>query len=335
LSPYGHFGKELVNKVITTLGNLYGGAANVAWSSWLARLPVVANVVLVVLLANSLATLTWKFVPLPETAEAPAREVAVAAVAANSGSKENSYIELTRMNLFGEKQRQTAKRAPVVEKRPEVAPDTTLRLTLKGVFSSSDMGIAFAIIADASRKEETYRVGDKVPGGAVLKEVYASHVILFRNNRHETLRLPESKGKKAARNARTSSRDSNRRSSRSSRATLPSGNVTQVTGEAAAILSDYRNKLMNDPQSVMNSVRAEPYRRGGKLAGYRVFPGKDKQLMSQVGLEPGDVVTSVNGIALDNPIKGLEVMKSLSENGQVSVDILRNGVSQTFVVPVN
>ena len=85
----------------------------------------------------------------------------------------------------------------------------------------------------------------------------------------------------------------------------------------------------------MNTVRAEPYRQAGKLKGYRIFPGRDKNLFGQLGLEPGDVVTAVNGIPLDSPLKGLEVMQNITDASEVNVDVLRNGVNQTFLVPMN
>jgi general secretion pathway protein C len=302
----------------------------------MAKLPPIVNVVMVVLLANALAGLTWMIVPVPETPPPPISSQAqssVRNVASNQNRVTSNASEIARWHLFGTLQKELPKPPPV----PEVAPDTTLNLTLRGVFASTDARYAWAIIADQSRNEETYGIEDNLPGGAVLKEIHADRIILLRNNRFETLRLPRDEmddGRRIGnvRSNRVSRSNITRQSSRIARS-----GATTVTPEASRILSEYRQKLISDPQSVMNAVRAEPYRRGGRLAGYRVFPGRDKQLMAQVGLQPGDVVTSVNGISLDSPLKGLEIMKQISQAGssQVTVDILRNGVTQQFVVPVN
>ncbi|MDH5379146.1 MAG: hypothetical protein OEX00_12550, partial [Gammaproteobacteria bacterium] len=158
-----------------------------------------------------------------------------------------------------------------------------------------------------------------------LKEVHPDKIILLRNGRFETLRMPEE----------VIAGVNESLPSRRASATQQNSVSSVVTPEAARVLNEYKQKLESDPQSVMSAVRAEPYRVGGDIKGYRVFPGRDKELLGQVGLKPGDVVTSVNGIELDNPLKGLEIMKQLKEASQVSVDVLRNGVNQTFVVPVN
>lgn len=327
-----------MNKILASLNGLQSSLATLGMAQWVARLPVAVNVLMILLLASTMANVTWKVMPLPGTPEAPAREIASVSDAPGTAPKATSYAAIANWHLFGD-----AKKAPpkVVKREPtpQVAPETTLRLTLMGVFASSDMQDAFAIIADASRQEETYRVDDAVPGGAILKEIYADRIILLRNNRYETLRLPK-EGLPDTGSSRSTASRSSRSSVSSPRnqvARLPSsgtGVTTTVTGEAAAVLRDYREKLINDPQSVMNAVRAEPYRKNGQLAGYRVFPGADRGLMDKVGLQPGDVVTSVNGIELDSPLKGLEIMKNLSDASEVSVNVVRNGATQTFVIPV-
>ena len=47
------------------------------------------------------------------------------------------------------------------------------------------------------------------------------------------------------------------------------------------------------------------------------------------------MVTSVNGIAMDNPIKALEVLRNLSTASQLTVDVERRGVPQTFTFSIN
>ena len=44
-----------------------------------------------------------------------------------------------------------------------------------------------------------------------------------------------------------------------------------------------------------------------------------------LGLRPGDLVTEINGVTLNNPAQGMEIFQSLSESTQVSLSIQRNG----------
>lgn len=303
------------------------------WGFVLNKLPVFANYLMVIALASAMASLTWKLLPGQDLPEVPASLLQKSQPGSDGTTVAQPAVtkNIAAWHLFGEATAEVAE--PAVEDIPEEAPDTTLALTLRGVIAGVGRS-SWAIIADRGGSEETYGIDSPLPGGAVLKEIFADRVILLRNNRFETLRLPEdadvgsSSPVRRAPPRRTSSRSS-------SHSSAPKGAVTRMGPEVSTVVKDYKKKLLDDPQSVMGVVRAEPYRRGGKLSGYRIFPGKDKELMSKVGLRPGDVVTGVNGINLDSPLKGLEIMQQVTDAKEVSVDVLRNGVTQTFVVPMN
>jgi len=304
-------------------------------------LPAIATVVLTIVIANTFASLTWKMVPsLPNVIAPILIDESVKNTRTSTATTNNStYNQLPNWHLFGVVQKNVPR--PVVQApvTPQEAPDTQLRLTLKGVMASPDMMDAWAIIADRMGNEDNYGVESSLPGGAILKEIYSDRIILEHNGRLETLRLPKtdtagSKVTSSKSNVRSGRRNT-RNQRNNTRSAVPSGNVNRVSSAGSNILKGYRDKLLNDPQSVMNTVRAEPYRQAGKLKGYRIFPGRDKSLFGQLGLEPGDVVTTVNGISLDSPLKGLEVMQNVTDASEVSVQVLRNGVNQTFLVPMN
>ncbi len=307
-------------------------------------LPPIIAFLLVIIIAKNLASLTWVILPQPATMPVPFEAAALLsenngiAAGATSGLTNSPVAQIANWHLFGQVPNIPA---PIAHQEPVVqqeAPDTTLRLTLTGVAASADMLDAWAIISDRTGNEDTYSIDDDLPDRAVLKEIYADRVILLHNGRRETLRLPQTDVSGAISNkARSNIRSSNtRRPNRSQRKPVrPSGSVNHLSFEASQVVKSYKQKLLNDPQSVMNAMRAEPYRQSGQLKGYRIFPGKDKLLFGQVGLEPGDVVTGVNGIELNSPLKGLEVMQNIQNASDVTVNVLRNGVNQTFVVPLN
>jgi len=289
-------------------------------------------------IAHSLSTMTWSLLPSAEDSLPPEIKSSTVVKTVRQ-SNQVSGSQIANWHLFGIVSKEIPK-SVVVAPPPEIkeAPDTQLRLVLKGVAASRDMLDAWAIIADRTGNEDNYTIDSEVPGGATLKEIYPDRVILLHNGRYETLRLPKdglanNNLSPRQRNIRRSSniRNNNTRSQR----TNTSRNVTQVSPQATRALKEYRQKLISDPQSVMNTVRAEPYRQGGKLKGYRIFPGKDKVLFNQVGLQPGDVVVAINGIALDSPLKGLEVMQNITDATEVSMEVIRNGITQTYSVPMN
>lgn len=286
------------------------------------RLPVLVVLLLIVLFAQSLAQLTWELLPSEpqEPLRIPARVGGVSPSAGPSGRSE--IAQISRWHLFGDAQKVVAEPvAKVID-----APDTRLNLKLLGLLASSDPVAARAIIAGGKGDEEAYAVGDNLPGNAVLREIYADRVILEYRGRMETLRLPKDIpagiGVEAGRNQVSAARG---------RAVKQAG-----TADNAVLLRQYRDALTNNPQSLMDLVSASPVndKDSGKLKGYRIRPGKDRKLLGRFGLKSGDVVTGVNGVALDNPIKALEIMRELSTATSVTLDVERNGVMESFAFQV-
>jgi general secretion pathway protein C len=284
------------------------------------RLPVLVMLLLTVLLAQSLAQLTWKL--LPGQAQEPlpvATRVGSASPSAQSSSQ-TDIARISQWHLFGDAKKVVAK---PVDKITE-APDTRLNLKLLGVLASNST-TARAIIADGKGVEDAYAVGENLPGDAVLREIYADRVILEYRGRMETLRLP----KDALENLSVSSQGVEQTSQRS---TIQAG-----TADNTALLRQYREALISNPQSLMDLVSASPVNEEGtgKLKGYRIRPGKDRKLLERFGLKSGDVVTGVNGVTLDNPIKALEIMRDLSTANSVTLDVERNGVMESFAFQVD
>jgi general secretion pathway protein C len=71
------------------------------------------------------------------------------------------------------------------------------------------------------------------------------------------------------------------------------------------------------------------------MKGYRVYPGQNQQLFTNAGLRPGDLVTSVNGVALDDPQKSLQMLNDLSKAHDVTVVVDRDGKPQTLNFTLN
>lgn len=297
-----------------------------------AQLPDLVSFFLIILVAYTLAAITWRLLPALEQSPVPHIATKNQVSSNNAHRSPTTAGNLANLHLFGI----VSKQAPRVAVVPTEAPDTQLRLTLRGVIAGSDIR-NLAIISDRAGNEETYNIEASLPGGAVLKEIHEDRVILLHNNRFETLRLPQDQiPDGSAKNAVTAQKlRSNRRNTANRKSNRSQAKVTNLGAEVGNALTNYREILINDPQSLMNAVRAEPYRNAGKLSGYRIFPGKDKKLMDQIGLQPGDIVTAVNGIELNSPLKGLEVMRKVTDAEEVSVNVIRDGVAQTFVVPLN
>ena len=265
------------------------------------RVILVINLLLIVWIASILASLTWDLLS-PDAAIEPVEAVADAAPVQVNPDRQ-LISQMPGWHLMGVARQSSA---PVQASTPVTAPETKLKLILRGVLASNDPDNARAIIADPRGKELQYGLGDTLPGNAELSEVHPDRIILKRNGRFETLRLPKTeKG-----STRVASRSvSARRSTQS-----PQQRLTNV-----------RQQLRQSPGNLSNLIRATPKRgQGGKTVGYVLSPGRDPDLFAQVGLQPGDVAIQINDIKLDNPSNSARALKSMQSGESVTVTVLRN-----------
>jgi general secretion pathway protein C len=219
--------------------------------------------------------------------------------------------DLAQWHLFGEKTAQSS--APV-----ESLPETQLNLTLSGVIAAGSATGGGAIIASPGM-EAFYAINAPLPGGATLKEVYPDRVVLERNGRLETLRLP----KEGLGNIGGLVGGG------------PGAGEEGAGGPPPSTLREYRDRAISDPQSVADMVKINPKSANGRFIGYELQPGRDAALLSRLGLAAGDVVTSVNGVKLDSPAKALSLLRGLSSADEVRLEIERGGVPQSLIVNIN
>ncbi|HED18341.1 MAG TPA: type II secretion system protein GspC [Gammaproteobacteria bacterium] len=277
------------------------------------RLARPVNLLLVIWLAWLLAELSWALLPGTDNNELQSVKVAPTPVARQEPRIDERQI--ASWHLFGE-----ARKDKSVVKSAVNAPETRLKLTLRGVFASegsSSASEARAIIGDPRGKENSYAPGDPLPGGAKLSEIYPDRIILERNGRFETLRLPK----------KTMKAGSARFNKRSTGRAMPAGRATAF--------SKYRSEIKKNPASLMNYIRATPERKNGKFIGFRLQTGKNPVAMKELGLKPGDVITSINGVQIDSPAKGMKAMQALGKGSSINITLLRGGqeTSMSLTLP--
>jgi general secretion pathway protein C len=270
-------------------------------TQWLIR---GVNLLLVLWIASLLASLTWGLVTPRGNSQPENIEISPSSVAVDPNAQ--LIRQLPGWHLMGVA---TTKQAPVAASTPVDAPDTRLKLVLRGVFASEESGKAQAIIADPRGKEEHYAVGDSLPGNAELREVHPDRVILQRNGRYETLRLlPDSRSK--------------------ARPVVRSHSKT-VAKRHEQRIRDIRQTIKQRPNLLIDAVRPRPYLgEGGVMEGYTLMPGRDPALFRDLGLRPGDVVVQINGIRLNSKENGMQALKSIQSGDQASMTLLRGGQEQ-------
>lgn len=275
----------------------------------ISRLTMLVNITIILLLAHTFARLTWQVaggsgVSSSYTAALPGFQT-------DRRSNAPSLSELAALHLLGEV---NAEIEPE-NIEPVEAPETRLNLELKGLFAVNRPEAAMAIIATEGRDEKSYHVGDNVAGAATVHQILSDRVILKRGGRFEALMLPKDL---------LTDQKSKRTRPRTTVSREPAGQVRRLPG--------VRDRIQNNPQEALNMIKAAPVLENGTLKGYRVMPGKERQLFARAGLRPNDVVTQVNGIPLSDTEQLGKVMQQLGSNSRVDVTVERNGQPVTLSV---
>jgi len=270
------------------------------------RLATIVSLLLVVACAWLLVEITWLFFPQGEDTSPVVQQTQPRI---NKQNQQNNFRQLTAANIFG------VSDSAITQKQSDV-PETRLNLTLKGVLAATPMKMASAIIAQGKNgKEEIYGIGDKMPGGVIIKEIYPEHVVLERGGRLETLKLQKISGV-------GNLRSSNRSYSSSSR-------YSQGSPEAA--LKQIRSNILKNPTSFGDYALPVMVRKNGRQVGYRLQPQSKGQLLSELGIEKNDVITQINGIKLDKPQNGIKALRKLSTAKNLNIVVKRNGAE----IPLN
>jgi general secretion pathway protein C len=194
---------------------------------------------------------------------------------------------------------------------PANAPASTANLVLAGTIATQDPKHGVAIISDGG-PSKVYAVGDNI-GGAALHSVYLDRVILDRAGSLETLLLP--------------------------RILPPSHAAARTPGASprtVAAVDNIRRMVQQDPGLLDQVMRTVPSydNAAGKLRGFRAYPGRNRAIFNKLGLKPGDLVTAINGTALDDPQRSQEVFNTIQTSDHVSVSIERGGQKQDITLNI-
>lgn len=269
------------------------------------RLPSAAVLLLVLLLGHLLARLLWALWPIPDAGRwRPAQ------LAAAPGAQRAVDIQAAiDAHLFGDY------RASADPNGAASAPETRLSLSLLGILSNSVPERSRALIASSDGAEKPFAIGDDVISGVSLQAIFADRVVLSRGGTLETLRLNKDAPSQGG---------------------APSTPITPVGGDATTqMIGRIRDEVLTDPSRASQYIRVQPANVNGQLKGFRVYPGRERQPFNQIGLRPGDLVTSVNGIQLDDTQKSLQMLTELGKASSVTLTVDRGGQSQTFNVTLN
>lgn len=205
---------------------------------------------------------------------------------------------ILRANLFGQAPLPAGLDAPV----------TTMGLNLSIVFAGKDEKLGWATLGTSPSDIRVYKVGDALPGGVTLHAVYEDRVLVDRGGNIEAVLLPKRLGQGVV-------------------APPP-----PTVANPAASVARVQQLMQNNPGLINQVIQRQAVFENGRLRGMRVNPGPNAQAFAKLGLRPQDIITAINGTALDDQARSNEIFNTLSTSAVARVTVLRSGREQELTL---
>ena len=252
-------------------------------------LPRVTEILFVLVLAWLAVQLVYAFAP----GGAAVTPMAPAASAAGAASGPADLSVFQRFDPFAARG-VTA----IAEPDPDDARETSLNITLSGIWAETD-GTGLAIIEAGNSEQHMFEVGDEIMNGVMLDRLYPDRAIIMRDGRRESVFLEGRDG-----------------SARPRRAAPAPVQRPAVQAEQPAMTAE----------SLSSIVAIRPVRNGTDTVGYEIFPRGQSDLFSSLGFVEGDRIVALNGTpAPEDSERLIEYMQSLQGEASVTVRVDRGG----------
>jgi len=237
-----------------------------------------------------------------------------------------SYQDILSHNIFNSAATEQAfSHASTTPKAAQKSVQPSSKWTLIGTISGGAVPIASL---NDGKETNVYRLNDELPDTGKLASIERNKVeIRYPDGRSVILEnLPEETRPAQTNSARTKVTTA-----------APDGANLQVEdlGEnrwqiPAEVAENARANIGN----LLTQAQAVPYLENGKTTGFQIRMIQAGSLIAQLGLQKGDILREVNGVALNAPEKALQIFGQLRQAKQISIGLERRGKAMTFAYEV-
>ena len=185
------------------------------------------------------------------------------------------------------------------------APVPRSNILLLGTIAGGNRPLA--LVRNGS-ESSILHLGDTLPDGAKVIAIARQLLKLrYPDGSEQTILPPEIPGEESA-NAPAAS----------------SPAIRGSTDNRFAITRAEAEKARANLGELMKQARMEPHVVNGKTDGFEVKMIRPNTIFTSLGLQVGDIVKEVNGLALDSPEKALQIFQQLREAQHIVVAVVRN-----------
>ena len=165
--------------------------------------------------------------------------------------------------------------------------------------------------------------------GYVLERVDRGEVVFTRDGESFPLFLNLSDPKAAAAPAQTAPQAAQPPPQSPPQSANESISGAEFNGNEGTITRELLNDIIANPMQILSTVRLAP-----DGAGMRILRVRSDNLLAQLGIRQGDLLTGINGIAINSGTDILNVMKSLLQGSRFDLQMSRgqeNGMLRYMV----
>lgn len=276
---------------------------------------------------NLVSGLIWLVLPSPQPTKVTSNSATVQA--ADRSSTQNIDLDtLLALNLFGRAVAPQAEPSAATSELTEL-PLTQLNLTLSGVVASNVATQGVAIIIQGNQ-QQSYVVGERIKGtSAFLSQVYGDRVLIKNGSQRETLMLDGIDFNEANRRLRERIEvDAKKVDDQLQSQPQDTANAVLAADTAQRL----RDELASGDVNFADYIALNPARDGATLLGYRISPGRKPALFNSAGLQPGDLVTQINGIPLNDLSMAMDALSELRSAQNIQLELIRQ--EETMLIDI-
>lgn len=276
---------------------------------------------------NLVSGLIWLVLPSPQPTNVTSNSATVQA-AGRSSTQNIDLDTLLALNLFGRAVAPQAEPSAATSELTEL-PLTQLNLTLSGVVASNVATQGVAIIIQGNQ-QQSYVVGERIKGtSAFLSQVYGDRVLIKNGSQRETLMLDGIDFNEANRRLRERIEvDAKKVDDQLQSQPQDTANAVLAADTAQRL----RDELASGDVNFADYIALNPARDGATLLGYRISPGHKPALFNSAGLQPGDLVTQINGIPLNDLSMAMDALSELRSAQNIQLELIRQ--EETMLIDI-
>jgi type II secretion system protein C len=308
----------------------------------------ILNFVLIAVLAIVSAMCVRDIVERSVSNEPDAR-VSMSARNPATGMRQRGYYDLiVKRDIFNETPQQSA---PVV-----VEEDLHIKLIGTSMLSKSK---PYAIIEDPTGNESLYQVGQDIPDAGKLVSVETNRAIIDRSGHRVAIEIPSSdlpevppsqlgvpgvpsfrgpllRGLPAAMRRKlqrlghpgAAGDDENDNSDDNDNSNDSSSNNIKLQklgpGKFAVSRAEVQ-QTMENPAEFFSQMRALPHFVNGKTDGFSISNVAPGSVFEQIGLQNGDLLTSIQGQPVTNPMQAMGLISAVRTASAIDLTVNRGG----------